>query len=100
MSALLAARLGLLLLGLVTGYAWWQRRRGGLDLLMRAGLAVNLLGAAVLWIRTDKPVEGPTVVPLGTTHGVTVADLLVGPALLLVLLLARDQRVSARLKRR
>lgn len=77
MSALLAAQLGLLLLVAVSGYAWDQVRRGGLDLLMRAGLAANLLGVAVLWLRTDKPVEGSILLVLGPRHGVTVADLLV-----------------------
>ena len=102
MFARLAADLGLLLLLGVSGYAVAQVRRGGLDPLMRTGLVVNLLGVAVLWLRTDKPVEGTTLVVLGTRHGITVADLLVALPLAVAAWLAVGQssRVSARLKRR
>jgi hypothetical protein len=86
--ARLAADLGLLLLLAVSGYAVLQARRGGLDPLMRAGLVVNLLGVAVLWLRTDKPVEGATLVVLAARHGITVADLLVALPLAVALWLS------------
>jgi hypothetical protein len=38
-------------------------------------LAVGLLVAAVVWIFVNKPVEGPVLLLLSPTHGVTVADL-------------------------
>jgi hypothetical protein len=76
-SAKLAADLGLLLMLLVSGYAADQVRRGGLDDLMRAGILANLLGVVALWLRVDKPMEGPILLVLGPRHGVTVADLLV-----------------------
>ncbi|MCU1622022.1 MAG: hypothetical protein JWL79_867 [Frankiales bacterium] len=76
-SANLAADLGLLLMLLVSGYAAGQVRRGGLDDLMCAGILANLLGVAALWLRVDKPMEGPILLVLGPRHGVTVADLLV-----------------------
>jgi hypothetical protein len=102
MTAKLAAQFGLLLLLAVCGYAHRQRRIGGLDRIMTAGLVVNLLGVAGLWLRTDKPYEGPTLIGLGTRHGVTVADLLVVVPFALAWRLSSDQglRVSALLKRR
>lgn len=102
MPALFAAGLGLLLLLAVTGYAPDQLRRGGLDPLMRAGLVLNLTGVAVLWLRTDKPVEGRVLLVLGTGHGLTASDLLVVLPLAVALPLVTGQvsRVSALLKRR
>jgi hypothetical protein len=102
MTARLAAQLGLLLLLAVSAYAHVQRRRGGLDRVMTAGLVVNLAGVAGLWLRTDKPFEGPTLLALGTGHGLTVADLLVVVPFALAWRLSSDQglRVSALLKRR
>ena len=85
---------------LVLGYALWQRRQGGLDTAMRAGLVVNLLGSTLLWLRCNKVVEGPILLVLGQRHGLTGSDLFAIPSLVLIGLLARDQRVSARLKRR
>ncbi|MCU1602731.1 MAG: hypothetical protein JWO22_3440 [Frankiales bacterium] len=96
----LAAYLGMAMLLLVSGYAADQVRRGGLDLAMSAGLVTNLLGVAVLWLRTDKPIEGATLLTLATRHGLTVADLLVAVPLLMALAVAQSVRVSAREKRR
>lgn len=66
----------MLVVVLTSAFACGQLRRGGLDHIMRTGLVVNLAGAAVLWWRTDKPIEGATLLVLGPRHGVTVADLL------------------------
>ena len=64
-------------------------------------IALLLLGVAVLWLRTNKPIEGHTLIALGERHGVTVADLLVFIPLWQAWLLARqDSRVSALLNRR
>lgn len=76
MPALPAAALGMLVVLLTSGFAWGQVRQGGLDHIMRTGLVVNLVGAAILWLRTDKPIEGSTLFVLGPRHGLTVADLL------------------------
>jgi hypothetical protein len=102
MTARLAAHLGLVLLLTVSAYAYRQRRLGGLDRVMTAGLVVNLAGVATLWLRTDKPVEGPILLGLGSRHGVTLADLLVALPLAIAWGLASDHglRVSALLKRR
>lgn len=94
MLARLAAFLSFALLLSVSGFAWAQSRRGGLDVLARAGLGFNLLGTAVLWLRTDKPVEGRVLVVLSQRHGVTTADLLVAlPLLLCAQLLRRKPEV-------
>ena len=101
MFADLAAYLGLTMLLLVSGFAALQVRRGGLDAVMRAGLTVNLAGVALLWLRTDKPVEGPILVVLAPQHGITVADLLVAVPMLVALgVSGQSVRVSALLKRR
>ncbi|MFN2538240.1 MAG: hypothetical protein ABR549_08815 [Mycobacteriales bacterium] len=103
MSARLAADLGLLMLLAVSGFAFRQLRQGGLDVISRAGLFVNLAGVSVLWLRTDKAMEGPILVVLGARHGVTTADLLVFvPAVLCLWLtdVVQVSLVSARLKRR
>jgi hypothetical protein len=102
-SAHTAAGLGFGLLAASCGFAWWQIRQGALDLASRLGLGVHLLGMAVLWLRTDKPVEGTILLRLGERHGLTAADLLVVvPAALSLWLtgLVQPSRVSARLKRR
>lgn len=99
----LAAYLGLLMLLAVSGFSWQQLRQGGLDVISRAGLFVNLLGVSALWLRTDKPIEGPILAIIEPRHGLTLADLLIiVPALLCVRLLdvVEPQRVLARLKRR
>jgi hypothetical protein len=95
-----AAYLSFVLMLVVLGYATRQRRRGGLDGLMRAGLVVNLAGTTLLWLRCNKVVEGPILLVLGQRHGLTGSDLFAIPSVLLMGLLARDQRVSARLNRR
>jgi hypothetical protein len=102
MSALGAAHLALGLLLTVCLYAGWQLARGGLDVLMRLGIATNLVGAAFVWLRSNKPVEGRTLLLLATDHGITSADCLVLlPAVLaLALLWGQVGRVSALLKRR
>jgi hypothetical protein len=38
-------------------------------------LAVGLVGAAVIWILINGPVEGPVLLTLTASHGITVADL-------------------------
>jgi hypothetical protein len=53
-------------------------------------LAVGLVAAAVIWVLVNGPVEGPVLVVLTPSHGVSVADLpslaaLVIAGLLLVL---------------
>jgi hypothetical protein len=51
----------------------------------RLVVAVLLVVGAVVWLRINKPVEGPTLFELTHNHGVTVADLLsVGMVLLAV----------------
>jgi hypothetical protein len=102
MSALGAAHLALGLLLVVSAYTGYQLSRGGLDLHMRMGLVANLTGVAAVWLRSDKPVEGATLVLLGPGHGLTKADCLVALPAVLVVLLLWDQRgrVSALLKRR
>lgn len=51
----------------------------------RLVVAVLLVVGAVIWLRINKPVEGPTLFELTRNHGVTVADLLsVGMVLLAV----------------
>jgi hypothetical protein len=42
----------------------------------RRWLAVALVAAAVIWILINQPVEGPVLLTLSATHGITVADLL------------------------
>jgi Co/Zn/Cd efflux system component len=102
MFATLAAELALALLAIVCGFAWAQLRRGGLDTITRAGLCVNLVGVALLWLRADKPIEGPILLVLEPTHGLTLADLLAAVPLLLAWRTFDVQLslVSARLKRR
>jgi Co/Zn/Cd efflux system component len=100
--ATLAAELALALLVVVCGFAWAQLRRGGLDTITRAGLFVNLVGVALLWLRADKPIEGPILLVVEPTHGLTLADLLAAVPLLLAWRTFDVQLslVSARLKRR
>jgi hypothetical protein len=39
-------------------------------------LAVGLVGGAVIWIVVNGPVEGPVLLTVTPSHGITVADLL------------------------
>ena len=94
-----ASLVALALLLSLTRYAVVQRRLG-LDQAMRAGLVVNLLGVAVVWLRADKPLEGPTLLVLSSQHGVTLADLLIALPLREVRRLVEGYRVSARENRR
>jgi hypothetical protein len=73
---------GLVLLVLVTAWATWRPGSG-------SAAAVAL--AAVLWWLLDKPVEGPVLLTVTPTHGLTLADLLpvASAGLLLVRLLVR-----------
>lgn len=48
-------------------------------------LAVGLVGAAVIWILVNGPVEGPVLLILTPSHGITVADL---PSLALIIIAA------------
>jgi hypothetical protein len=100
--ATLAAELALALLAVVCGFAWTQLRRGGLDTIMRVGLCVNLVGVALLWLRANKPIEGPVLLVLEPAHGLTLADLLAAVPLMLGWRTFGVQLslVSARLKRR
>jgi Co/Zn/Cd efflux system component len=100
--ATLAAELALALLVVVCGFAWAQLHRGGLDTVTRAGLFVNLVGVALLWLRADKPIEGPILLVVEPTHGLTLADLIAAVPLLLAWRTFDVQLslVSARLKRR
>jgi hypothetical protein len=81
----------MIMLLVVSAYAWDQVRRGALDALMRAGLLLNLFGVAVLWLRTDKPMEGPILLVLATRHGITLADLLIVVPLAAVVGVLRDR---------
>jgi len=38
-------------------------------------LAVGLIAAAVVWVLVNGPVEGPVLLVLTPSHGITVADL-------------------------
>ena len=100
--ATLAAELTLAILAMVCAFAWTQLRRGGLDTITRAGLFVNLLGVALLWLRADKPIEGPVLLVVEPTHGLTLADLVAAVPLLLAWRTFDVQlsAVSARLKRK
>jgi hypothetical protein len=51
----------------------------------RRWLAVGLAGAAVIWILVNRPVEGPVLLTLTHSHGITVADL---PSLALIIVAA------------
>jgi hypothetical protein len=56
----------------------------------RSWLAVGLIAAALIWVLVNGPVEGPVLLVLTPSHGITVADLpslaaLVIAGLLLVL---------------
>jgi hypothetical protein len=51
----------------------------------RRWLAVGLAGAAVIWILVNGPVEGPVLLTLTPSHGITVADL---PSLALIIIAA------------
>jgi hypothetical protein len=42
----------------------------------RVALAVGLVGLAGVWVLVNKPVEGPTLLVLSPSHGVTLADLI------------------------
>lgn len=42
----------------------------------RWGLAVGLVAAAALWVLVNKPVEGPILLAVSSSHGLTAADLL------------------------
>lgn len=46
-------------------------------------LAVGLVGAAVIWMLVNGPVEGPVLLILTPSHGITVADL---PSLALIII--------------
>ena len=41
----------------------------------RSWLAVGLIAAAVVWVLVNGPVEGPVLLVLTPSHGITVADL-------------------------
>ena len=38
-------------------------------------VAVGLVAAALIWVLVNGPVEGPTLLVLAPSHGITVADL-------------------------
>jgi hypothetical protein len=38
-------------------------------------LAVGLVAAALIWVLVNGPVEGPVLLILAPSHGITVADL-------------------------
>jgi hypothetical protein len=42
----------------------------------RRVLAVGLVVFAVIWILIDGPIEGPVLLTLNQSHGVTMADML------------------------
>lgn len=102
MSRLGAAELAFWLLLAVCVYAGSQLRRGGLDVQMRLGLAANLVGIGFVWLRANKPLEGPTLLVVSTGHGLTLGDVLVlVPAALTTVLVRRQvSLVLARLNRR
>jgi hypothetical protein len=41
----------------------------------RTWLAMGLVAAAAIWILVNGPVEGPVLLVLSPSHGITVADL-------------------------
>ncbi|MFC5063059.1 hypothetical protein [Actinomycetospora atypica] len=51
----------------------WRER---LPRVARFGLAAGLAVLAGIWVLVNKPVEGPTLLVLSPSHGVTFADLL------------------------
>src|ERR1022692_1373974 len=60
--------------------------------------AAGVILLSVLWPFVDKPVEGPTLWKVSPRHGVTVADLLALPCLVLGLwLLSRALHGNSRL---
>lgn len=58
----------------------------------RLVVAVLLVVGAVVWLRVNKPVEGPTLLELSRHHGVTVADLLSLGMVLLAVIVAWPTR--------
>jgi hypothetical protein len=55
-------------------------------------VAVGLVAAAVIWVLVNGPVEGPTLLVLAPSHGITVADLLSVCALVIAGLLLCSSR--------
>jgi hypothetical protein len=51
-----------------SNFSKFSRRR-------RSWLAVGLIAAAVVWVLINGPVEGPVLLVLTPSHGITVADL-------------------------
>lgn len=52
-----------------------QTRPGRGTVTGRQQVALVLLVVAAVWVLVNGPVEGPTLVVLSATHGITVADL-------------------------
>lgn len=50
--------------------------------------AVVLVVGAAVWLRVNKPVEGPTLLELTQNHGITAADLLSVVMVLVALVVA------------
>ncbi|HEY6664337.1 MAG TPA: hypothetical protein VI036_04330 [Propionibacteriaceae bacterium] len=56
-------------------------------------VAVGLVAAAVIWVLVNGPVEGPTLLVLTPSHGITVADLpSLGALVIAGLLLSSSRR--------
>lgn len=60
--------------------------------LPRLAVTVVLVVGAVVWLRINKPVEGPTLFELSQNHGVTAADMLSVAMVLLAAIVARPVR--------
>jgi hypothetical protein len=58
----------------------------------RRVLAGVLVVFAVLWVLVNEPVEGPTLLVLTRTHGITAADLLSVAAVLVAIWLLLPRR--------
>jgi hypothetical protein len=58
----------------------------------RRVLAGVLVVFAVLWVFVNEPVEGPTLLVLTPTHGITAADLLSVAAVLVAIWLLLPRR--------
>jgi hypothetical protein len=56
-------------------------------------VAVGLVAAALIWVLVNGPVEGPVLLVLDPSHGITVADLPSLAALVIAGLLLFSTRV-------
>lgn len=71
-----AAYLSLALMLTASTFVAYQLGRGHLRRLERFVMAFDLLGYALLWLRTNAPFEGTVLVLVSPSHGLTAGDFL------------------------